>query len=81
MEQAEALSAVIQIAEEVFEVQPPVAVPHAHLVDDLGATSVTRLEFLVALERRFDVQLDHQEVERADTLDQVASVLRRRLSP
>ncbi|MEM9454115.1 MAG: acyl carrier protein [Myxococcota bacterium] len=47
-----------EIAEEVLELDPEELVGDLHLADDLNVSSVIRLEFLVALERKFGVRFD-----------------------
>ena len=75
MDQPNVEQTIKEIAAGIFEVDPPAIDGRADLSDDLGATSVTRLEFLVALERRFDVQLDVEEIESARTLPEVVRIV------
>ena len=64
-----------EIARRIFEVDPPELEGRASLIDDLGASSVSRLEFLVELERTFDLQLDVAEIETASTIPEVIQLL------
>ena len=79
MTQVDIEKAVKQIAENVFEVDSKTVADRGHLIDDLGATSITKLEFLAELERRFDLQLNLEEIELAGTLNEVAEALGKRL--
>lgn len=79
MTQVEIEKVVKEIASSVFEVDPQAVGDRGDLVEDLGATSITKIEFLVALERQFDLQLDIQEIELAGTINRVAVMLGKRL--
>lgn len=73
------LSAVVtKLAEEIFEVPPAVIGLESNLESDLGATSITRLEFLVAIERHLNVELDPLEFGDALTISDVLRVLGQR---
>lgn len=66
---------VMSIASEVFEIDPDELREDQHLEDDLGTTSVMRLDFLVSLERRFDILFDASGVEKAMRLSEVIAVV------
>lgn len=67
------------IAERTFEVDRAVVTGESRIREDLGASSLTRLEFLIALERHFDIQLDLEEMSSAATLDEVVGQLSRQV--
>ena len=79
MTQVELETAVQQIAESVFEVDAKAVGDRGNPVEDLGATSITKIEFLVALERQVDPQFDIQEIELAGAANAVAVILGKRL--
>jgi acyl carrier protein len=68
---------VMSIASEVFEIEPGELQEDQHLEDDLGTTSVMRLDFLVSLERRLGLQFDVAEAERAMRLSEVIAVVQK----
>lgn len=70
---------VMKVASEVFELEPSELQGDKHIIDELGATSVMRLEFIVMLERAFETQFVPAEVEVAQTLNEVVDVLERLL--
>ncbi|SEU26011.1 acyl carrier protein [Stigmatella erecta] len=75
MTRDEIRSKVMQIAGEVFELEPQELQGDKHIIDELGATSVMRLEFIVMLERGFGLQFVPEEIEVAQNLDEVVGVV------
>ncbi|SEN27524.1 acyl carrier protein [Stigmatella aurantiaca] len=75
MTRDEIRSKVMQIAGEVFELEPEELQGDKHIIDELGATSVMRLEFIVMLERGFGLQFVPEEIEVAQNLDEVVGVV------
>jgi acyl carrier protein len=73
-------SQVRSVAMEVFELDAGQVEDSHHLEHDLGTTSVLRLEFLVALERRFGVQFNTEEIESAERMSEVADAVKRALA-
>lgn len=72
----EVRSAVINIAADVFEISPDELRDEQHLEDDLGTTSVMRLDFLVSLERRFGIQFDADGAEKAMRIGEVVTLVK-----
>jgi acyl carrier protein len=70
------LSQVRSVALEIFELDAAQLQDSDHLEHDLGTTSVLRLEFLVALERRFHVEFNVQEIESAERISEVADAVK-----
>lgn len=68
---------VMALAAEVLELDPAEIRDDMHLIDDLATTSVMRLEFLVALERDFDIHFKPAEIEAAQRLGEIAAVVDR----
>jgi acyl carrier protein len=68
---------VMKIAGEVFELEPSELQGDKHIIDELGASSVMRLEFIVMLERGFGTQFVPEEIEVAQNLNQVTDVVER----
>lgn len=75
MTRDEIRSKVMQIAGEVFELEPNELQGDKHIIDELGASSVMRLEFIVMLERGFRLQFVPEEIEVAQNLDEVVEVV------
>jgi acyl carrier protein len=68
---------VMEIAGEVFELESSELQWDKHIIDELGASSVMRLEFIVMLERGFGMQFVPEEIEVAQNLNQVVDVVER----
>nr|CAL48954.1 acyl carrier protein [Stigmatella aurantiaca Sg a15] len=79
MTRDEIRSKVMQIAAEIFELEPEALLGDKHIVDELGATSVLRLEFIVMLERGFKFQFNPEEIEVAQNLNEVVDVVEKLL--
>ena len=61
-----------QVFEELFEVPPEKLVPQAKIFDELGLDSLDTVDLVVALQKRFQVQIREDERVRAiRTLDDV----------
>jgi acyl carrier protein len=66
---------ILDITADVFGFEPNELNDQQHLIDDLDATSVMRLEYLVALERHFSIQFDPERIEATQRLGQVIDVV------
>ncbi len=62
-----------------FEVDESTLRPHADLSDDLGGDSLDLVELLIAIERRFEIQIPDDDFAELQTLDQVAGYVAGRL--
>lgn len=61
-----------KVFEELFEVPPEKLVPQAKIFDELGLDSLDTVDLVVALQKRFKVQIREDERVRAiRTLDNV----------
>ena len=61
-----------EVFEELFEVPPEKLVPQAKIFDELGLDSLDTVDLVVALQKRFKVQIREDERVRAiRTLDEV----------
>ena len=61
-----------KVFEELFEVPPEKLVPQAKIFDELGLDSLDTVDLVVALQKRFKVQIREDERVRAiRTLDEV----------
>ena len=52
------LSEITEIVAEILELEEEEVEAEAHLLNDLGATSVMILEIVVALEKKYDIEFD-----------------------
>ena len=57
-------------AVEVLQVPADKVVPTASFADDLGADSLDLVEFVMALEEAFDINVDESELEGVETVAQ-----------
>jgi acyl carrier protein len=69
---------VLDIATRILELEPGSLDPAWLWADDLGATSLVMMEILVELERRFDVQLDAQEMAGVASVGDLVDLVERR---
>ena len=61
-----------KVFEELFEVPPEKLVPQAKIFDELGLDSLDTVDLVVALQKRFKVQIrDDERVRAIRTLDEV----------
>ncbi len=77
MTRNEIQSKVMTIAGETFELDEAELLGDKHIIDELGASSVMRLEFIVMLERGFGCQFVPEEIEVAQNLNEVVDVVER----
>ena len=66
---------VLSIVRNLIDVDDAALVPTAHLRDDLGITSIERVELITALENQFDIDIRDADALRLTTLGDVFSVV------
>ena len=72
MTKEEIVSITNNVFEELFEVPPEKLVPQAKIFDELGLDSLDTVDLIVALQKRFKVQIREDErVRTIRTLDNV----------
>ena len=67
---------VVACVVEVLQVPPREVVADAAFTDDLGATSLTLVEVVMALEEEFGVEVPEAEVERVRTVGDACDLVR-----
>jgi acyl carrier protein len=75
MEREEALSALREVAVEVLSVDPDAVVEDARFKEDLDADSLDLVEFVMALEERFDISVPEEDLDGVDTVGQALTLV------
>jgi acyl carrier protein len=65
---------------EQLRVDPDRVVPHARLIEDLGAAPLDVVELITALEEEFDLEIPDEDAAQMATVEDLAAYLDRRLS-
>jgi acyl carrier protein len=68
-------SEIREIIAELIEEEPEVVLDQAHLVKDLGVDSMSVLEFMAKLEKKFGVVIKPEFLPELVTLDQAAALM------
>jgi acyl carrier protein len=68
------------IVRKLIDVDEAQLVPSAHLRDNLGITSIERVELITALENDFDIDIRDADVLRFTTLGEVINVVKEKTS-
>lgn len=68
------------IIRKLIDVDEADLVPTAHLRDNLGITSIERVELITAIENQFDIDILDDDVLRLVTLGDVVSCVREKTS-
>jgi acyl carrier protein len=71
---------VLQLASDIFDLDPDEISEGKDLVADLGASSVMRLEYLVMLERQFAIKFDVSRIEASGRLSEVIDLVMEHLA-
>ncbi len=66
-----------EIIAEIVEVKPGDIKPGVNFVKDLGADSMTALEIMAALEKKFGVVMRPEHLPELATLDQITALVTR----
>ena len=75
MERDEVLSALREVAVEVLSVEPDSVVEEARFKEDLDADSLDLVEFVMALEERFDISVPEEDLENVGTVGQAVDLV------
>ena len=68
MDRAEAFAILKEAAVEVLAVDPSAVTEEARFKEDLDADSLDLVEFVMALEERFDISVPEEDLEGVDTV-------------
>ncbi len=77
---AVSIQAVVDVVAEVNGCEPAALADSTDLFTDLGMDSLAALELLVALEDRFDVDIDTDDAQRIRTIGDIVELLAELLS-
>ena len=75
MERAEAFQVVKEAAVEVLGVDADVVTEEARFKEDLDADSLDLVEFVMALEERFDISVPEEDLDGVDTVGQALTLV------
>ena len=70
MDRAEAFAILKEAAVEVLAVDPSAVTEEARFKEDLDADSLDLVEFVMALEERFDISVPEEDLDGVDTVGQ-----------
>jgi acyl carrier protein len=79
MDNAEAFDKFTQCAVEVLQVTPEQVKVEARFADDLDADSLDLVELVMALEEKFDINVDESELEGVETVGQAFELVTNKL--
>jgi acyl carrier protein len=80
MDRPEILGVVTDLAVEVLSVEPPAVTEVARFKEDLDADSLDLVEFVMALEERFDIAVPESDLEGVTTVGEAVSLVADKLS-
>src|SRR5260370_16745466 len=80
MDRAEAFVILKEAAVEVLSVDPDAVTEEARFKEDLDADSLDLVEFVMALEEEFDIEVPEEELEGVTTVGQAISLVTDKLS-
>ena len=80
MEREEAISALREVAVEVLSVEPDQVVEDARFKEDLDADSLALIEFVMALEERFDISVPEEELDGVTKVGQALDLVMAKLA-
>ena len=75
MDRAEAFAILKEAAVEVLAVDPSADTEEARFKEDLDADSLDLVEFVMALEERFDISVPEEELDGVDTVGQALTLV------
>ena len=75
MERADALATIQDVAAEVLSVEPTRVTESARFKEDLDADSLDLVEFVMALEERFDISVPEEDLDGVDTVGQALTLV------
>lgn len=80
MERAQALERLREAAVEVLEVEPAAITEEARFKEDLEADSLDLVELVMALEERFDITVEEDDLDGLTTVGQALDLVLAKLS-
>jgi acyl carrier protein len=75
MDRAAAFTIVKEAAVEVLAVDPSAVTEEARFKEDLDADSLDLVEFVMALEERFDISVPEEDLEGIDTVGEALTLV------
>lgn len=75
MDRAEAFAILREAAVEVLAVDPSAVTEEARFKEDLDADSLDLVEFVMALEERFDISVPEEDLEGIETVGQALTLV------
>ncbi|HEV7864954.1 MAG TPA: acyl carrier protein [Acidimicrobiia bacterium] len=75
MDRAEAFVILKEAAVEVLAVDPSAVTEEARFKEDLDADSLDLVEFVMALEERFDISVPEEDLDGVDTVGQALTLV------
>ena len=80
MERSAAFEVLKEAAVEVLAVDPSAVTEEARFKEDLDADSLDLVEFVMALEERFDISVPEEDLEGIDTVGQALTLVLGKIS-
>ncbi len=80
MNRGDILTTMAGLAEEILDVDPASVTEDARFKEDLDADSLDLVEFVMALEERFDITVPEGELEGVATIGQALDLVAHKLS-
>ena len=75
MDRAEAFAILKEAAVEVLAVDPSAVTEEARFKEDLDADSLDLVEFVMALEERFEISVPEEDLDGVDTVGQALTLV------
>ena len=75
MDRADALATIQDVAAEVLSVETARDTESARFKEDLDADSLDLVEFVMALEERFDISVPEEDLDGVDTVGQALTLV------
>ena len=75
MDRAEAFAILKEAAVEVLAVDPSAVTEEARFKEDLDADSLDLVEFVMALEEKFDISVPEEDLDGVDTVGQALTLV------
>ena len=75
MDRTEAFAILKEAAVEVLAVDPSAVTEEARFKEDLDADSLDLVEFVMALEERFDISVPEEDLDGVDTVGQALTLV------
>src|SRR4051794_19154413 len=75
MDRADAFAILKEAAVEVLAVDPSAVTEEARFKEDLDADSLDLVEFVMALEERFDISVPEEDLDGVDTVGQALTLV------